>query len=423
MRDGGGPVIAMLMLMACVAACEQREGRPEGTGSSPIDGVPAAGAAGALAGSGVGGGGSGGSAGAVPTAPQAGAPAMPDASVMRDASVPLDAASPADASTSADAAQDAARPDASADDDRCNAARLDPANPPVALAVSGSLGTHDPALIAHDGVFHLWHTGPGVPGKTSTDLMRWEDGASAFGSNPGWIAGSVPGARDLWAPDVSHFGGRFHLYYSASTFGSNDSCIGHATRDAIDQGSWSDQGSVVCSREGDDDFNAIDPNVIVDVDGTPWLSFGSFWSGVKAVRLDTSGARADDEVHDLASRGGGAIEAPFIVRRCGFYYLFVSFDCCCDGASSTYNTRVGRSENVLGPYVDKAGMAMMQGGGTLLVTGAGRWHGPGHNAVIWSGTRAYNVFHAYDANSGGRSSLRVAELAWDEAGWPVSGGP
>jgi arabinan endo-1,5-alpha-L-arabinosidase len=193
----------------------------------------------------------------------------------------------------------------------------------------------------------------------------------------------------------------------------------------LNEGAWTDHEDVFCSNQPgqNQNFNAIDPNIVVDAAGTPWMSFGSFWSGIKMIRLDQNGDRAGDELVDMASRGGGSIEAPFIVRRCGYYYLFVSFDRCCNGASSTYNQRVGRSQNVLGPYVDAEGRALMQSGGTLLVTGEGRWHGPGHNAVIFSGDRAYNVFHAYDGDNGGRSILRVAELAWDADGWPVSGGP
>jgi arabinan endo-1,5-alpha-L-arabinosidase len=127
----------------------------------------------------------------------------------------------------------------------------------------------------------------------------------------------------------------------------------------------------------------------------------------------------------LASRpsAGGALEAPFIVRRCGYYYLFVSWDKCCAGVNSTYNIRVGRSAEVKGPYVDQDGKAMLQGGGTLVLAGAGRWHGPGHNAVLFSERQAYNVYHAYDGDHGGASMLRISELVWDENGWPISGGP
>ncbi|MEY4515479.1 MAG: hypothetical protein RLZZ450_7601 [Pseudomonadota bacterium] len=156
------------------------------------------------------------------------------------------------------------------------------------------------------------------------------------------------------------------------------------------------------------------------------MTFGSFWSGIKAIELDSSGARVGDKVYSLATRPpdvDGAIEAPFLVRRCGYYYLFASFDKCCVGNNSTYNIRVGRSKSVLGPFVDADGVAMLKGGGTLVVKGDSRYHGPGHNAVIFSGEHAYNFYHAYDGQQNGRAVLRVSELAWSDEGWPVSGGP
>lgn len=307
--------------------------------------------------------------------------------------------------------------------DRCDVAVYDAASPPQALTLSGSLGTHDPNIIEQDGKFYEMQTGPRLPGKTSTNLLAWSGASSAFGStNPAWIAQQVPGATDLWAPDMSYFGGQYHLYYAASTFGSNTSCIGHATRASLATGSWADHGSVICSGSGNN-YNAIDPNVIVDQAGTPWLVFGSFWDGIKAIQLDNNGARVGTTVNSLASRGGGAIEAPFVVRRCGYYYLFVSFDTCCQGVNSTYNIRVGRSQDVMGPYVDKAGTAMRSGGGTLVLQGAGRWHGPGGSGVLFSGTKAYNFYHAYDGNNNGAPTLRVSEIAWDSSGWPISGGP
>lgn len=355
-------------------------------------------------------------------APNAEADAAPPAGP-RDAGV--------DATPTRDAAQDAsATPDASvspdaASMDRCNVAVHDPAKPPTVLTLSGNLGTHDPVVIEQDGTFYEFQTGPRVAAKTSSNLMSWQGAPSALGgANPAWIAREVPGASDLWAPDISFFNGQVHLYYSVSTFGSNSSCIGHATRASLSSGSFRDLGSVVCSNHGSkDDWNAIDPNLVLDEAGAPFLVFGSFWSGIKAIELNADGSRKGTALHALASRGGGPIEAPFVVRRCGYYYLFVSFDKCCDGVNSTYNIRVGRSQKLLGPYLDRSGKNMMDGGGTLLLGGAGRYHGPGHNAVLFSGTRAYNVYHAYDANQNGASVLRIAELVWDKDGWPLSGGP
>jgi arabinan endo-1,5-alpha-L-arabinosidase len=311
--------------------------------------------------------------------------------------------------------------------DRCDVAVYDASNPPAVLTLSGSLGTHDPVMIEENGRFYLFMTGNRVGAKTSMDLLSWQSASAVFSANPSWISQSVPGATNLWAPDISQFGGMYHLYYSASTFGQNRSCIGHATRASLASGSFADQGSVVCSNvtTSGDNWNAIDPNVIVDQDGKAWLSFGSFWGGIKMIELDSEGKRVGTTLHSLAARprNGGALEAPFIVRRCGFYYLFVSFDTCCQGVNSTYNIRVGRSASVTGPYVDKAGAEMMDGGGTALVQGGTRWKGPGHNAVVFNGSKAYNLYHSYDANANGQSVLRIAELAWDADGWPVSAGP
>jgi arabinan endo-1,5-alpha-L-arabinosidase len=266
------------------------------------------------------------------------------------------------------------------DGDRCDVAAHDPANPPRARDLTGDLGTHDPVIVGSEGKFYLFSTGNNIGAKTSNDLLRWQAAPDVFTSStrPAWLAEQVPGVSNLWAPDISFFGGAYHLYYSASTFGKNRSCIGHLTRTSLALGTWTDQGPVICSNVStQDDFNAIDPNVVVDRDGTPWLSFGSFWSGIQLIQLDEQGARVGDSLVALASRpsAGGALEAPFIVRRCGYYYLFVSFDKCCSGVNSTYNIRVGRAAEVKGPYVDRDGKALLQGGGSLVLAGAGRWHG------------------------------------------------
>jgi arabinan endo-1,5-alpha-L-arabinosidase len=302
----------------------------------------------------------------------------------------------------------------------CLIPTLDSSKPPKALTLSGNLGTHDPAVIAADGVYYLFATGNGIAAKTSTDMLSWKAAPDVFSNIPGWVSGQVSGVTNIWAPDVSFFGGVYHLYYAVSTFGSNKSCIGHATRASLSAGSWSDQGSVICSNVGtNDDWNAIDPNVIVDDAGTPWLDFGSFWSGIKLIKLDGSGKRADTQILSIAKHS--SIEGPYIIYQCGYYYLFVSFGSCCNGAYD-YNVRVGRSKSVMGPYTDKAGTSMMDGGGMLIVQGNSTWTAPGHNAVLVTPNATYNVYHALNA-SHANPTLRVAQLVLDADGWPVSGGP
>jgi arabinan endo-1,5-alpha-L-arabinosidase len=314
--------------------------------------------------------------------------------------------------------------------DRCDVAVYNPASPPQIVAVTNPPSTHDPVVIEAAGTLYMFHTGNNVGAKTSTNLLAWSN-ASALSSTPAWTNTYTARDGDLWAPDISYFGGQYHLYYSASSFGQNSSCIGHATRAALNSGSWADQGQVICTTTSNN-YNAIDPNVIVDEAGAPWLSFGSFWDGIMMIPLDMTGARMGTAAPmNIAQRMAPEkpVEAPFIVRRCGYYYLFVSWDKCCQGANSTYNIRVGRSTAVTGPYVDKAGLPMLNtnrqatDGGTLVVQADARWKGPGHNAIIFRGNVAYNVYHSYDANANGRITLRISEIAWDAEGWPISAGP
>ena len=306
---------------------------------------------------------------------------------------------------------------------------------PASLAQQGGVPrVHDPSVIRRGDTYTLFSTGRGVPIKKSGDLIRWEDAGRVFPEAEGmpeWAAREIPGAQTLWAPDISLFAGEYHLYYSVSTFGSQRSCIGLATNKTLDAASkdyrWLDRGKVIDSRPGRDDFNAIDPNVALDDQGTPWLAFGSFWGGIKMVRLDPrTGLRAAEggDIRPLASRPPpDAIEAPFIVRKGDFYYLFVSFDYCCRGAKSDYNIVVGRSKEIAGPYADRDGKPMTEGGGTPVLAGYGRVRGPGHNAVLLRAEGDILVHHYYDADEAGAVKLQVRSLRWAKDGWPIAGEP
>lgn len=301
-----------------------------------------------------------------------------------------------------------------------------PAVLPNQLALTGAItDVHDPSLIQAGSGYRLFSTGPGLLERSSPTLADWTFVGSVFPSNPAWVVERFGNLDSLWAPDISFFGATYHLYYSASSFGSNHSCIGHATKADLNSSvAWADLGPVVCSNDGGsvDDWNAIDPNVKLDAAGKPWLSFGSFWSGLKMIPLDASGARDGSSLIDLATGPGTAIEAPYIVFRAPYYYLFASVDFCCRGVDSTYRQVVGRSTSITGPYLDRTGLPMLQAGGTPVVSGSSRFRGPGHNAVIQRGAQWLNVYHSYDALNNGIPTLRISELTWQE-GWPVSAEP
>lgn len=214
------------------------------------------------------------------------------------------------------------------------------------------------------------------------------------------------------------------MYYAVSTFGSKRSAIGLATNPTLDPSDpryrWTDRGVVLESNETTD-YNAIDPNLVLDAEGRPWLVFGSFWGGIKLVALDAkTGKPADAIVRPLASRAvpTWGIEAPFVVHRRGYYYLFTSFDNCCRGTESTYNIRVGRSTSLAGPYVDDQGIPLLLGGARLVLESEGTKRGPGHNAVLKDGRAWRLFFHYYDATSGGTAKLGVLPIAWTQDDWP-----
>jgi arabinan endo-1,5-alpha-L-arabinosidase len=307
--------------------------------------------------------------------------------------------------------------------------------PSTVAGLQGDIrNVHDPSLISDGHTFYLFSTRAGISVRCSEDLVRWRLCGDVFAHLPLWAVQDVPGLRGLWAPDISYFNGRYHLYYAASTFGSNRSSIGLATNKTLDPSSeryrWEDRGRVISSYPSDD-WNAIDPNIVLDESGRPWLSFGSFWGGIKLRRIDKATGKLDPDdqtLYSLASRprspdSPGAIEAPFIIRKNGYYYLFVSFDFCCRGENSTYNIRVGRSRRVTGPYADRSGRDMREGGGTLVLEGAGRWRGPGHCAILLDEGGDKIIYHAYDAEARGVPTLRISPLKWDAEGWPAVAAP
>lgn len=303
---------------------------------------------------------------------------------------------------------------------------------------------HDPVIAVEQDRFFLFHTGPGINAWQSQDMEHWTTLESVFPEIPQWMYETIPGFRGhLWAPDIYHHEGTWYLYYSVSAFGRNTSFIGVATTPTLDPESpdfeWTDHGIVIQSFPGMHNWNAIDANVIDDVDGTPWLAFGSFWGGLQIVKLaDSRTALANPdlpEVITIASRnpgpasmpeegypveaGTGAIEAPFIIHRQGYYYLFASTDYCCRGPESTYKMIVGRSKSITGPYVDQHDVPLSEGGGTLLLEGNERWYGVGHNGVTRVEDTDYLVYHGYDAqHEHAWARLLIKPLRWTH-GWPA----
>lgn len=290
---------------------------------------------------------------------------------------------------------------------------------------SRSVRVHDPSTIVKcKEDYWIFYTGRGVMSYHSKDLKNWERGPRIFTNAPAWVAEAVPENRatDYWAPDVIHLGDRYLVYYSASSFGKNRSAIGLVTNATLDPSDpnyeWKDQGLVVNSTASDD-FNTIDPAVFLDSDGSLWLAFGSFWSGLKLIQLDpATGKRIapDSPMHSLAHYD--SIEAPFLAKHDGYYYLFANWGMCCRGANSTYNIRIGRSQSITGPYLDKEGKDMLLSGGTLFLGTEGPFIGPGHAGIYSENGTNWFGMHFYDGSRRGASTYAIRTLRWGNGGWP-----
>ena len=298
---------------------------------------------------------------------------------------------------------------------------------------------HDPVMAREDGVYHIFATGMGIQRMTSKDRKNWQVKAMPVMTViPKWTRDSVPGFdKHVWAPDIIRWHNKWWLAYSCSTFGKNGSAIGLLSAAKLDSPIGNDEGCIAASREDRDNWNAIVPNFVIDDNDTPWMVWGSFWDGIQIVRLDTTmhvakgekprtlarryapGTTTAEPNPTSAHAGTNAIEAPFVMKHQGYYYLFVSWDYCCRGSKSNYRVAVGRSKNVDGPYLDKRSNDMLNGGGTVLLEGDKKqYEATGHCAAYSIDGKDIFICHGYSTEMKGAPVLIQREIRWTDDGWP-----
>ena len=352
---------------------------------------------------------------------------------------------------------------------------------------------------AADGYYYMYQTdasygnahteGGHFHGRRSLDLVNWEYLGGTMQSLPEWV---VPKLNEIRAgmglgeanPDENDFGywapgavkvndGLYRMYYSIVVPGliDGDNSWGERafiglmeTSDPADNGSWEDKGYVITNSSdkgldfyvAPDDwancyykFNAIDPSVIITSNGEHWLIYGSWNSGIAAVQLNPEtgkpaaelgnpwGTEADIAPYGklIATRQLGnrwqASEGPEVIYRDGYYYLFLAYD----GLDVPYNTRVARSKNIDGPYLDINGTNITENGGDAMpvVTHPYRfansdgWVGFSHCTVFDDGEG--NWYYASQArlpagvNGNDASNAlmmgHVRSIVWTNDGWPL----
>ena len=279
-------------------------------------------------------------------------------------------------------------------------------------AQTGAPYIHDPSTIAEcDGKYYTFGTGGG--GLISDDGWSWHGGAE----RPGGGA----------APDVLKIGDRYLCIYGATGGGLGG---GHNGRiltmwnKTLDPKSpdfkWT-KAVEVCSSDGMEDQDAIDPSLLLDpTTGRLWVSYGTYFGTIRLIELDpkTGFRMKGNKEKDIAID----CEATDLIYRDGWYYLLGTHGTCCDGVNSTYNIVVGRSRNVEGPYVDNVGRDLFHGGGRMVIAAGDRKTGPGHfgRTVIDEGVEIMSCHYEADFDRSGRSVLGIRPLLWKN-GWPVAG--
>lgn len=289
----------------------------------------------------------------------------------------------------------------------------------------------DPSIIrAPDGTYYLygtqdaWGDGNGdhyMPIFRSDDLVEWTYQGDVFPGIPDWGGGY--NGQYLWAPDISKRDGTYYLYYSFVRSDFSNPCIGVATAESPD-GPWQDSGGPVFCSDEIGVSNSIDP-FVWNEGSTPTMIWGSF-NGIYAVELNEEGTAPVGEKTLLAD---DRFEGAYVYERGDYKYLFVSAGTCCEGAQSTYEVYVGRSDALTGPYVGPGGTDLRYGGGLRVLSEGNGWVGPGHNSVATddAGTD-WLVYHAIPennprlSNGANRRPVLIDSINWEE-GWPeINGG-
>ncbi|WP_195470752.1 family 43 glycosylhydrolase [Bacteroides xylanisolvens] len=285
----------------------------------------------------------------------------------------------------------------------------------------------DPTVIRTDEGFYLYATQTNsywIPIYFSKDLVNWEFKRSAFRKATRPTEDVLPDGGAFWAPEIRHINGKYVLYFSWAKWGDGSKSYTAVATSDSPVGDFLNAKPLLIT----DDFgsNCID-QFYYEEDGKKYMFVGSF-NGIYVTELTDDGLSvkrgADGKPVLKKQVCGRAFEGTNIYKKGKYYYLFASINNCCDGIDSRYKVVVGRSEKLLGPYVNREGKDMMSNSWTLVLEGDGEtFFGPGHNSIIIpddAGTD-WMIYHSYVKENGavgGRLGM-LDRIVWSADGWPT----
>ncbi|KAJ5227696.1 hypothetical protein N7489_008404 [Penicillium chrysogenum] len=294
---------------------------------------------------------------------------------------------------------------------------------------SGACIVHDPTLIqrSSDNRYFRFSTGNKISYASSSSINGpWTNIGSML---PGGSSIDLAGNDDLWAPDAQLVNGLYHVYYTVSTFGSQDSAIGLATSPTMESGSWTDRGATGIASSSSKAYNAIDGNLFND-GGTYYMNFGSFWHDIYQAPMNSAATKVASSSYNLAYDPAGthAVEGAYMYKYGRYYYLFYSAGICCGydtsrpASGAEYKIKVCRSTSPTGGFVDAAGTACTSGGGTVVLESHGTVYGPGGQGVFTDPTLGPVLYYHYVDTTVGYADGQK-RFGWNpidfSSGWPV----
>lgn len=287
----------------------------------------------------------------------------------------------------------------------------------------------DPTVIRTDEGFYLYATQTNsywIPIYFSKDLVNWEFKRSAFRNATRPKPDVLPDGGAFWAPEIRYINGKYVLYFSWAKWGDGSKSYTAVATSDSPVGDFLNAKPLLIT----DDFgsNCID-QFYYEEDGKKYMFVGSF-NGIYVTELTDDGLSvkrgADGKPVLKKQVCGRAFEGTNIYKKGKYYYLFASINNCCpnNGMDSKYKVVVGRSENLLGPYVDRKGKDMLDNSWELVLEGDGEtFFGPGHNSIIIpddAGTD-WMIYHSYVKENGavgGRLGM-LDRVVWSADGWPT----
>lgn len=368
-------------------------------------------------------------------------------------------------------------------------------------AIWNLANVHDPTVTKCGDYFYMYGTdasygnalnGHGhFPYRRSKDLVTWNFLGSAMTTAPTWVKDSLNAMRTragltpisnpsygYWAPTIRKVDNIYRMYYcivvdnfiatglqnSAANFDNSwteKAFIGLMESTDLETNKWVDKGYVLSSVTDRGmnwyrssytsdwsayfKWNAIDPTYIVTPENEHWLIYGSWHSGIPAVKLNPKTGKPY-QLNTLADYGTlvarranndanrwQAQEGPEIIYnpKTGYYYLFLAYD----ELSVAYNTRVCRSRNINGPYTGYNGASITSGSDCYPIlthpykfNNHSGWVGFSH-CCIFQNPDTEEWFYASQArlpaNTGGNTYSNaimmghIRSIQWTDNGWPV----